>query len=73
MQGQPRVTVARARRLQARRETAHIRAHDLDVRFALAILALREQGWSARKLAVELGIGATTVHDWTERGRQARG
>lgn len=60
-------------RLRDERAQAHAAARAADERFALAILALREQGCSVRVLASKLGIGASTVHDWTRRGRALKG
>ena len=65
----PTATVAAVRRLNARRLKAHTTANDLDDQFARAVLTLREQGWSVRLLAAELGLGASTIQDWTRRGR----
>ena len=67
------VTNKQLLRAQRARGRAAQRSRESDDRFALLVLQAREEGRTVRELAEVLGIGASTVQDWTNRGRQLRG
>jgi transposase len=62
------------RRILDRRALAYERCRAADDALAQAILDVRErEGTSVRALAEALGVGGSTVQDWTRRARQERG
>lgn len=64
----------RLKSLLERRTQAELRGQALADELALEVYRVRrDEGVSARKLATELGVGASTVHGWTRRGRQLAG
>jgi len=64
----------RLRRLVAKRDAAYRKLHEIDAELFRAIADVREsESVSARVLAEALGVGRSTVHDWTQRGRRLRG
>jgi hypothetical protein len=67
-------SLRRLQRLLANREQAARRPRKADDEFARAIVDVRDrEGVSVRVLADALQIGASTVQDWTRRGRQLLG
>jgi DNA-binding transcriptional regulator YiaG len=63
----------RLRRLLARRNEKAQVLREIDDELALAVLEVREaERVTVRALAEALGVGRSTVQDWTRRGRQLR-
>jgi len=52
------------------RQHAQYRERQLGDTIAIEVFHLREEGVSVRRLASGLGVSPTTVHGWTQRGRQ---
>lgn len=64
----------RLRRLLDKRNEKAARLRAVEDELALAVLEIREaEGLTVRALAEALGVGRSTVQDWTRRGRQLRG
>ena len=66
--------VRRLQRMLAKRERAQAQVRACDDEIAKAVVELRAaEGVTVRALADALRVGASTVQDWTRRGRQLGG
>lgn len=52
-----------------KRRRAQQDSREQDDRFAILVATARAEGRTARQLAELLGMGASTVQDWTRRGK----
>ena len=67
----PKTRTRKLQQLLARRQAALAKFKANDDALALAVLAVREADEaSVRGLAETLGVGASTIQDWSKRGRE---
>jgi DNA-binding transcriptional regulator YiaG len=53
-----------------KRDRARAKERACSDELALEVWQVRQRGVSARNLAKALGVGASTVNDWTQAGKQ---
>src|SRR5262245_24940943 len=58
------------KQLIERRDKARIQQRTTNDQLMLEVWRVRQRGVSARNLARAIGVGASTINDWTQAGKQ---